>query len=112
VPPLLAGCIVRLLQNFSFWNSFLRACSKSGILALQTLKFYLAGSKRARKSGFLRYTGRKNPQFERALKNSQFCRLRNPKDCSAEKLQKPVTKQPVLEQAPSLYFFFHNLTYD
>jgi hypothetical protein len=31
----------------------LRACSKSGILALQTPKFYLAGSKRARKSGFL-----------------------------------------------------------
>jgi hypothetical protein len=32
----------------------LRACLKSGILALQTPKFYLAGSKRARKSGFLR----------------------------------------------------------
>jgi hypothetical protein len=50
----------------------LRACSKSGILALQTLKFYLAGSiepkvRRARKSGFLRSTGRKNPQFEQAL---------------------------------------------
>jgi hypothetical protein len=28
----------------------LRACSKSGILALQTPKFYLAGSKRAQKS--------------------------------------------------------------
>jgi hypothetical protein len=45
----------------------LRACSKSGILALQTPKFYLAGSKRARKSGFLWSIGRKNPQFEQAL---------------------------------------------
>jgi hypothetical protein len=56
---------------------FLRACSKSGILALQTLKFYLAGSiepkvRRARKSGFLWSTGRKNPQFEQALKNFSF----------------------------------------
>jgi hypothetical protein len=33
-------------------NSALRACSKSGILALQTPKFYFAGSKRAQKSGF------------------------------------------------------------
>ncbi|MDR2477629.1 MAG: hypothetical protein LBD18_07585, partial [Treponema sp.] len=40
----------------------LRACSKSGILALQTPKFYLAGSKRARKPGFLRPIDRKNPQ--------------------------------------------------
>ncbi|MDR2476777.1 MAG: hypothetical protein LBD18_03210, partial [Treponema sp.] len=39
----------------------------SGILALQTPKFYLAGSKRARKSGFLRSIDRKNPQFEQAL---------------------------------------------
>jgi hypothetical protein len=51
-----------LTRNFS-----LRACSKSGILALQTPKFYLAGSKRARKSGFLRLIDRKNPQFEQAL---------------------------------------------
>ncbi|MDR2476531.1 MAG: endonuclease Q family protein [Treponema sp.] len=48
-----------------------RACSKSGILALQTPKFYLAGSKRARKSGFLRSIDRKNPQFEQALRVSQ-----------------------------------------
>jgi hypothetical protein len=46
----------------------LRACSKSGILALQTPKFYLAGSKRARKPGFLRSIDRKKPQFEQALK--------------------------------------------
>jgi hypothetical protein len=49
------------------------ACSKSGILALQTPKFYLAGSiepkvRRARKSGFLRSIDRKKPQFEQALK--------------------------------------------
>jgi hypothetical protein len=44
-----------------------RACSKSGILALQTPKFYLAGSKRSRKPGFLRPIDRKNPQFEQAL---------------------------------------------
>ncbi|MDR2476408.1 MAG: hypothetical protein LBD18_01305 [Treponema sp.] len=37
-------------------------------MALQTPKFYLAGSKRARKSGFLRTIDRKNPQFEQALK--------------------------------------------
>ncbi|MDR2501611.1 MAG: PfkB family carbohydrate kinase, partial [Treponema sp.] len=46
----------------------LRACSNSGILALQTPKFYLAGSKRTRKSGFLRSIGRKNPQFEQVLR--------------------------------------------
>jgi 2-polyprenyl-3-methyl-5-hydroxy-6-metoxy-1,4-benzoquinol methylase/spore coat polysaccharide biosynthesis predicted glycosyltransferase SpsG len=46
----------------------LRACSKSGILALQTPKFYFAGSKRAQKSGFLRSIDRKNPQFEQALR--------------------------------------------
>jgi hypothetical protein len=44
-----------------------RACLKSGILALQTPKFYLAGSKRARKSGFLQSIDRKNPQVEQAL---------------------------------------------
>jgi hypothetical protein len=48
-------------------------------LALQTPKFYLAGSKRARQSGFLRSTGRKNPQFEQALRKPLarqrfFCR--------------------------------------
>ncbi|MDR2477388.1 MAG: hypothetical protein LBD18_06355 [Treponema sp.] len=37
-------------------------------MALQTPKFYLAGSKRARKSGFLRSIDRKNPQFEQALR--------------------------------------------
>jgi dihydrofolate synthase/folylpolyglutamate synthase len=37
-------------------------------LALQTPKFYLAGSKRARKSGFLRSIGRKNRQFKQALR--------------------------------------------
>jgi hypothetical protein len=37
-----------------YTNTGLRACSKSGILALHTPKFYLAGSKRAQKSGFLR----------------------------------------------------------
>ncbi|MDR2476403.1 MAG: hypothetical protein LBD18_01280 [Treponema sp.] len=37
-------------------------------MALQTPKFYLAGSKRARESGFLRSIGRKNPQLEQALK--------------------------------------------
>jgi hypothetical protein len=47
----------------------LRAYSKSGILALQTPKFYFAGSKRARESGFLRSIDRKNPQFEQALRN-------------------------------------------
>ncbi|MDR2476943.1 MAG: hypothetical protein LBD18_04050 [Treponema sp.] len=36
-------------------------------MALQTPKVYLAGSKRARESGFLRSIGRKNPQFEQAL---------------------------------------------
>jgi ribosomal protein L40E len=36
----------------------IRACSK----------FYLAGSKRARKSGFLRAIDRKNPQFKQALR--------------------------------------------
>jgi acyl-coenzyme A synthetase/AMP-(fatty) acid ligase len=36
-------------------------------LALQTPKFYLAGSKRARKSGFLRSIGRKNLQSKQAL---------------------------------------------
>jgi hypothetical protein len=50
------------------FKRLLRACSKSGILALQTPKFYLAGSKRARKSGFLRSIDRQNPQFEQALK--------------------------------------------
>jgi hypothetical protein len=50
----------------------LRACSKSGILALQTPKFYLAGSKRARKSGFLRPIDRKNPQFEQALRKAKL----------------------------------------
>jgi hypothetical protein len=57
-----------LHQVFSIYET-LRACSKSGILALQTPKFYLAGSKRARKSGFLRSIDRKNPQFEQALKD-------------------------------------------
>jgi hypothetical protein len=72
------GLLIRLFQDaapadqrsadhfFGKWG--LRACSKSGILALQTPKFYLAGSKRARKSGFLRSISRKNPQFEQALK--------------------------------------------
>ncbi|MDR2479671.1 MAG: hypothetical protein LBD48_10225, partial [Treponema sp.] len=46
----------------------LRACSKSGILAFATPKFYLAGSKRARISGFLRSVDCKNPQFEQALR--------------------------------------------
>jgi hypothetical protein len=48
----------------------LRACSKSGILALQTPKFYLTGSTRARKPGFLRSFDRKNPQFEQALRTA------------------------------------------
>jgi hypothetical protein len=53
----------------------LRACLQSGILALQTPKFYLAGSiepkvSRARKSGFLQSIDRKNPQFEQALRLS------------------------------------------
>ncbi|MDR2476544.1 MAG: hypothetical protein LBD18_02015 [Treponema sp.] len=39
-------------------------------MALQTLKFYLAGSKRARKSGFLRSIDRKKPQFEQALRGA------------------------------------------
>ncbi|MDR2477191.1 MAG: hypothetical protein LBD18_05350, partial [Treponema sp.] len=43
----------------------------SRILALQTPKFYLAGSKRARKSGFLRSIDRKKPQFEQALSLSR-----------------------------------------
>jgi hypothetical protein len=45
----------------------LGACSKSGILALQTPKFYLAGSKRARKS----------VTFAQALAVSQAKALRN-----------------------------------
>ncbi|MDR2477289.1 MAG: hypothetical protein LBD18_05855 [Treponema sp.] len=36
-------------------------------MAFATPKFYLAGSKRARKSGFLRSIDCKNPQFEQAL---------------------------------------------
>ncbi|MDR2477643.1 MAG: nicotinamide-nucleotide amidohydrolase family protein [Treponema sp.] len=36
-------------------------------MALQTPKFYLAGSKRARRSGSLRSIDRKDPQFEQAL---------------------------------------------
>jgi hypothetical protein len=36
-------------------------------LALQTPKFYLAGSKKSRKSGFLRSIDRKNPHLEQAL---------------------------------------------
>ncbi|MDR2476938.1 MAG: hypothetical protein LBD18_04025 [Treponema sp.] len=39
-------------------------------MALQTPKFYLAGSKRARKPGFLRSIDRKKPQFEQALRNA------------------------------------------
>ncbi|MDR2477439.1 MAG: hypothetical protein LBD18_06620 [Treponema sp.] len=44
-------------------------------MALQTPKFYLAGSiepnvRRARKSGFLRFLDRKNPQFEQALRTA------------------------------------------
>jgi probable lipoprotein NlpC len=51
-----------------FSSLSLRACSKSRILALQTPKFYLAGSKRTRKSGFLRSIDRKNLHFKQALK--------------------------------------------
>ncbi|MDR2477118.1 MAG: hypothetical protein LBD18_04960 [Treponema sp.] len=39
-------------------------------MALQTPKFYLAGSKRARKPGFLRPIDGKNPQFEQALRET------------------------------------------
>jgi hypothetical protein len=49
-------------------NPGVRACLKSGILALQTPKFYLAGSQKSRKSGFLRSIDRKNPHFKQALK--------------------------------------------
>jgi hypothetical protein len=46
-------------------------------LALKTPKFYLAGSKRARKSGFLQSIDRKNPQVEQALRMARpvlaFC---------------------------------------
>ncbi|MDR2500827.1 MAG: hypothetical protein LBD37_07100, partial [Treponema sp.] len=56
-------------------------CSKSGILALQAPKFYFAGSKRARKSGFLRSTGRKNPQFEQALRKRRFIQSRINQRC-------------------------------
>jgi hypothetical protein len=62
-----------LLTVTDFLYRAVRACSKSGILALQTPKFYLAGSKRARKSGFLRSIDRKNQQFEQALRNRGFC---------------------------------------
>ncbi|MDR2476186.1 MAG: hypothetical protein LBD18_00160, partial [Treponema sp.] len=48
----------------------------SGILALQTPKFYLAGSKRARKSGFLRSIDCKNPQFEQALRQRRVAGMR------------------------------------
>ncbi|MDR2476840.1 MAG: hypothetical protein LBD18_03530 [Treponema sp.] len=41
-------------------------------MALQTPKFYLAGSKRSQKSGFLRSIDRKNPQFEQALTEAEF----------------------------------------
>jgi hypothetical protein len=54
-----------------------RACLKSGILALQTPKFYLTGSiepkvRRARKPGFLQSIDRKNPQVEQALKPAHY----------------------------------------
>ncbi|MDR2476315.1 MAG: hypothetical protein LBD18_00830 [Treponema sp.] len=39
-------------------------------MALQTPKFYIAGSKRARKSGFLWSSDRKKPQFEQALRGT------------------------------------------
>jgi hypothetical protein len=50
----------------------LRACLQSAILALQTPKFYLTGSKRARKPGFLQSIDRKNPQVEQALKSTRY----------------------------------------
>jgi hypothetical protein len=45
----------------------IRACLRSRILALQAPKFYLAGSKKSRKSGFLRSIDRKNPHLEQAI---------------------------------------------
>jgi hypothetical protein len=39
-------------------------------LALQTPKFYFAGSKKSRKSGFLRAIDRKNQHFKQALKQA------------------------------------------
>ncbi|MDR2476270.1 MAG: 4-(cytidine 5'-diphospho)-2-C-methyl-D-erythritol kinase, partial [Treponema sp.] len=62
----LIGALAADPCSWPFENDFLpvlRACSK----------FYLAGSiepkvRRARKSGFLRSIGRKNPQFEQALR--------------------------------------------
>jgi tetratricopeptide (TPR) repeat protein len=71
----------------------LRACSKSGILALQTPKFYLAGSKRARKSGFMRSIDRINPQFEQALRVLSICCL----VCAASGCR---AKNPPPETAP------------
>jgi hypothetical protein len=50
----------------------IRACLRSRILALQTPKFYLAGSKMSRKSGFLRSIGRKNPHFKQALSDEIY----------------------------------------
>jgi hypothetical protein len=49
---------------------------------LQTSKFYLAGSKKSRKSGFLRAIDRKNPHFEQALRaclRSRILALKTPK---------------------------------
>ncbi|MDR2477312.1 MAG: hypothetical protein LBD18_05975 [Treponema sp.] len=46
-------------------------------MALQTPKFYLAGSKRARKSGFLRSIDRKKTQFEQALKLLRKAYIKN-----------------------------------
>jgi 23S rRNA (adenine2030-N6)-methyltransferase len=64
---LVSGPVPALLEPY------LRACSKSGILASPTPKFYLAGSiepkvRRARKSGILRSIDRKIPPLEQALK--------------------------------------------
>jgi hypothetical protein len=47
----------------------LRACSKSGILALQTPKFYLAGSKRARNRDFCGLLTVKIHKLNRLLMN-------------------------------------------
>jgi hypothetical protein len=56
-------------QGAANQEASLRACLRSRILALQTPKFYFAGSKKSRKSGFLRSIDRKNQHFKQALRS-------------------------------------------
>ncbi|MDR2477555.1 MAG: hypothetical protein LBD18_07210 [Treponema sp.] len=55
-------------------------------MAFATPKFYLAGSKRARKSGFLRSIDRKKPQFEQALTLNRNCNCQQYRACCKTRL--------------------------